>query len=204
MELNEGSNRDPMKKEDFIMIMHDTLEPNLIDWCEELIKNVPCWDVRDSQDKGSPDIQDVQITLENDYTNAAKKISMNLCNTLFSQYCNYYPMLKGQNWMSAATCLQRTQKYEGYHRFHCENDGYHHNGRQLAWMVYLNDVDEGGETEFLFQGLKIKPERNKGVIWPGGFTHTHRGNPPISNTKYILTGWISTNDIFDIGYGPNF
>ena len=79
MELNEGSNRDPMKKEDFIMIMHDTLEPNLIDWCEELIKNAPCWDVRDIQDKGSPDMQDVQITLENDYIEASKKISMNLC-----------------------------------------------------------------------------------------------------------------------------
>ena len=63
----------------------------------------------------------------------------------------------------------------------------------MAWMVYLNDVDEGGETEFLFQGLKIKPERNKGVIWPGGFTHTHRGNKPVSNDKYILTSWVLFN-----------
>lgn len=23
-----------------------------------------------------------------------------------------------------------------------------------------------------------------------GFTHTHRGNPPISGTKYIITGWV--------------
>jgi len=22
------------------------------------------------------------------------------------------------------------------------------------------------------------------------FTHTHRGNPPLSNTKYIMTGWL--------------
>ena len=27
------------------------------------------------------------------------------------------------------------------------------------------------------------------VIWPAYFTHLHRGNPPISNEKWIVTGW---------------
>ena len=58
-------------------------------------------------------------------------------------------------------------------------------------MIYLNDIEEGGETEFLYQQLKIKPKRNTGVIWSGGFTHLHRGNPP-SKTKYILTGWFAS------------
>ena len=64
--------------------------------------------------------------------------------------------------------------------------------RVLAWTVYLNDVEEGGETEFLYQQLKIKPKANTAAIWPGGFTYLHRGNPPISETKYILTGWFSS------------
>ena len=63
--------------------------------------------------------------------------------------------------------------------------------RSLAWMIYLYDVEEGGETEFLYQQLKIKPKRNTFVIWSGSFTHLHRGNPPISGTKYILTGWFT-------------
>ena len=73
-------------------------------------------------------------------------------------------------------------------------------------MIYLNDVEEGGETEFLYQKIRIKPKSNMGLIWPGGFTHTHRGNPPLSGTKYILTGWISgiSNDIVDINsYQPS-
>ena len=35
----------------------------------------------------------------------------------------------------------------------------------LAWMVYLNDVEDGGETEFLYQSLRVKPIRNRLKIW---------------------------------------
>ena len=60
-------------------------------------------------------------------------------------------------------------------------------------MFYLNDVQEGGETEFFYQDLKIKPKKGTMVIAPAGFTHTHRGNKPISNDKYILTSWVLFN-----------
>jgi hypothetical protein len=50
-------------------------------------------------------------------------------------------------------------------------------------------VQEGGETEFLYQHMRVKPEQGTLVIWPAAFTHTHRGNPPLSNEKYIVTGW---------------
>jgi len=57
-------------------------------------------------------------------------------------------------------------------------------------MLYLNNIEQGGETEFLYQIKRIKPEADKLLIWPAGYTHVHRGNPPLSNDKYILTGWI--------------
>ena len=55
-------------------------------------------------------------------------------------------------------------------------------------MIYLNDVEEGGETEFLYQKRKFKPEKGTVMVWPGAYTHLHRGNPPMSD-KYIATGW---------------
>ena len=57
-------------------------------------------------------------------------------------------------------------------------------------MLYLNDVKEGGETEFLYQHKRYQPKEGTLLIFPAGFTHTHRGNPPISNDKYIVTGWL--------------
>jgi hypothetical protein len=85
--------------------------------------------------------------------------------------------------------MQKTDLREGYHVWHYESGSRELCNRLLTWMVYLNDVEEGGETEFLYQSMRVKPKQGTLLIWPAAFTHTHRGNPPLSNTKYIVTGW---------------
>ena len=85
--------------------------------------------------------------------------------------------------------MQKTEIGGGYHAWHCESGSRENCVRLLAWMVYLNDVEEGGETEFLYQSMRVKPKQGTLVIFPAAFTHTHRGNPPLSNEKYIITGW---------------
>lgn len=88
--------------------------------------------------------------------------------------------------------IQKTRIGGGYHAWHCENLETRNAGRVLTFVLYLNDVHEGGETEFLYYPKRVKAEAGKLVLFPGSFTHTHRGNPPISNEKYILTGWVET------------
>jgi len=56
-------------------------------------------------------------------------------------------------------------------------------------MTYLNDISDEGETEFLYQKIKVKPEKGLTLIWPTDWTHTHRGIPSQTETKYIATGW---------------
>ena len=56
--------------------------------------------------------------------------------------------------------------------------------------MHLNDVEEGGETEFLHFSKRVKPKTGRIVIWPAGFPYVHRGNPPLSGEKYILTSWM--------------
>jgi len=86
--------------------------------------------------------------------------------------------------------IQKTEIGGGYHIWHSEDSARSVCGRVLVWMLYLNDVEEGGETEFLYYPMRVKAKKGRLIIWPAGFTHTHRGNPPISNEKYVVTGWV--------------
>lgn len=85
----------------------------------------------------------------------------------------------------------------GYHHWHSEvyprDASCETLHRVLLFMYYLNTVEEGGETQFLFQERKIQPEQGRMVIAPAGFTHTHKGDVPISGDKFILTSWVLFN-----------
>ena len=87
--------------------------------------------------------------------------------------------------------IQKTLPTEGYHIWHLEHGKGHDNEpRAFVFTVYLNDVEEGGETEFLHFSKRIKPKTGRIVIWPAAFPYVHRGNPPLSGKKYILTSWM--------------
>jgi hypothetical protein len=87
--------------------------------------------------------------------------------------------------------IQRYEPGEGFYGWHCERAGLLNSSRVLVWMVYLNDVKEGGQTQFFHQGHLEKPSQGKLLIWPSDWTHTHRGVPSPTETKYILTGWFT-------------
>ena len=87
--------------------------------------------------------------------------------------------------------IQKTLPTEGYHVWHIEHQkGYDNESRAFVFSIYLNDIEEGGETEFLHFSKRIKPKTGRIVIWPAAFPYVHRGNPPLSGKKYILTSWM--------------
>lgn len=79
------------------------------------------------------------------------------------------------------------------------NDALH---RMLLVIIYLNDVEEGGETDFYYQETSVKPKAGTMIVAPCGFTHTHRGNVPISANKYVLTSWVLFNPADKIYTAP--
>jgi len=88
--------------------------------------------------------------------------------------------------------IQKTMPSQGYHIWHIEHgQGRENEKRVLVYSIYLNTVEEGGETEFLYQSQRVKPVKGRIVIWPAGFPYVHRGNPPLSGEKYIVTSWIN-------------
>jgi len=107
--------------------------------------------------------------------------------------------------------------YEYSHLFikkYIKNDGkfeYHHDFsikdnsvRIITYLFYLNDVEEGGETEFLGT-YKVKPEKGKMIIFPCSWVFLHSGKMPISNDKYIISGWlyVEIKDYNKLCYGEN-
>ena len=95
------------------------------------------------------------------------------------------------NFLFTTLKIQKTLPTEGYHVWHIEHGkGFDNEARAFVFSIYLNDVEEGGETEFLHFSKRIKPKKGRIVIWPSGFPYVHRGNPPLSGEKYILTSWM--------------
>ena len=119
------------------------------------------------------------------------KFNVVLWGQIYPHYSGKFDVIKGfAEHTNYVFKVQKTEIGQGYHTWHSEIDNREVCTRILAWTLYLNDVEEGGETEFLYYPKRIKPKAGTFVLWPAGFTHTHRGNPPLSNTKYIVTGWI--------------
>jgi hypothetical protein len=112
-------------------------------------------------------------------------------NRAYAEYKGKYEILEScaEHAIFSAK-IQRSLVGEGYHQWHFDSSSRNAAGRLLVFILYLNDVEEGGETEFLYTPKRIKPKKGTLLIFPSSFTHAHRGNPPLSNTKYILTGWV--------------
>lgn len=87
----------------------------------------------------------------------------------------------------------------GYQMQHYVPGGFYHwhvdiePGRKMAIILYLNDVESDGETEFWYQDLKIKPEAGKVLIFPTEGPYTHRGRTPTAGEKFIITTFLKAD-----------
>jgi hypothetical protein len=87
--------------------------------------------------------------------------------------------------------IQKYEKNKGKYIFHDDSriDYTNTKHRIFTYIWYLNDLHEGGETEFI--NFKIIPEKGKLLLFPACTFFPHCGKMPISDDKYIITGWIS-------------
>ena len=97
-------------------------------------------------------VKDKQICLDGFSPSESIRFNAGLNGCLY-YYISEFSYLTNFNYVSSLF-IQKTEPTEGYHMFHAENLNYNNNIRTMAWMVYLNDVEEGGETEFLYQKEK--------------------------------------------------
>jgi 2OG-Fe(II) oxygenase superfamily len=110
----------------------------------------------------------------------------------YDEYSSEFDILKDLPIRCTSVKMQKTIPGAGYHIWHSEQNGGDLANRILAYSLYLNTLGENcaGETEFLYQRLRVPPKENSIAIWPAAYTHTHRGNVVHGNeSKYIVTGW---------------
>ena len=86
--------------------------------------------------------------------------------------------------------IQRYDIGGGRYAYHNDEDFTKERYRVLTYLFYLNNVEEGGETDICNSKFLIKPEAGKLIIFPASWCFPHAGHIPKSGSKYIVTGWI--------------
>jgi len=90
--------------------------------------------------------------------------------------------------------IQRYEQNKGKYVYHHDGSNETKHSRAVTYLWYLNDVVEGGETDFFGGTFKITPETGKLLLFPACWSYPHRGNMPITSSKYIVTGWLYTEN----------
>lgn len=62
--------------------------------------------------------------------------------------------------------------------------------RYLVFLWYLNDVAEGGETDFPQLGVRISARAGRLLMFPPYWMYQHAGLAPRSSDKYILSTYL--------------
>ena len=122
-----------------------------------------------------------------------KDIDKVLSNELSKALEEYIVRLKGSfGYNSMSDKGFQIQRYEkGVGKYNIHNDFIHNKeeARIITYLWYLNTIEEGGETNFLDRGI-VKAEQGKLILFPACWTYPHGGVMPVSDNKYIITGWV--------------
>ena len=116
----------------------------------------------------------------------------------------YSEGVQGQHYAPAQQFKPHTDFFEPHtpeYAEHCAGKG----NRTWTFMVYLNDVPEGGETHFPRLGRRVRPRKGMALAWnnlnadgsPNRDT-LHAGLPVIRGEKVVITKWFRER-----GAGPS-
>lgn len=77
-----------------------------------------------------------------------------------------------------------------FYKPHVDTD-YSGNGhiRDFSAVLYLNTVEEGGDTVFTYFGAGVKPVEGRIVFFPANYAYMHEALPPVSEDKFAVVTW---------------
>jgi hypothetical protein len=177
-----------MNLSDYVKVYDNTLPPQ---YCDRLIKDFEAYDRKHYQDDGIKKFTEINLMQAAwDYRPLLATIQ---------QYKNRYWSECGlddrnvqpdHSWEEIR--MKRYLPYIDEFRPHCDTWNGASMQRFLVYFWYLNDVEDGGETEIygLDRPIRVQPRRSRLIMFPTGFQYLHAGLMPRSGPKYIVGGYL--------------
>ncbi len=179
----------------FIFVVEDAL-PEI--FCDEMVRRFEAHPDEQYPGRiGQQAVEETSIKRSTDLVVSGKEHWKDIDHALFRSlglavkaFRERHPFFRGR-FKDVGYAIQRTNPGEFYH-WHIDGGSHQFADRQLVAVWYLNDVEgPGGETEFLYQKVKVKPKKGRLLLFPPFWTHVHRGVELEQGVKYIATTWLS-------------
>ena len=177
---------------DFIHIYENALESDICDFLVSLFDQTSDKHER-FENEGKPNFTQFNLTENKEITSEVNQIHNHVIKNVFTYRDKYYEFVDTRVFPKDHAFEQfRIKKYNpgGEDRFdtHVDVLDYPSARRFLSFMWYLNDVETGGET--VFKDLTIQPKKGTLLIFPPLWLFPHKGNAPISESKYIMSTYL--------------
>ncbi len=185
---------------DFIAVYENILTPDECEYYINLVEHYILNGLITKEEKSFHKTDHYSINFNNDVSYnilSGDNLSMEFLPKIkeyVDDYLKKFSVLGQEKLLIYDTKAKKIPIGGGFHSWHYENTGLQVSARKLVIQLYLNTIEEGGETEFLYINKRIKAEKGRLIIFPAAFTHTHRGNPPIGQDKYIVSTWAVSQD----------
>ena len=185
---------------DFISVYENVLIPDECEYYINLVEHYISNGVITKEDRAYHNTDHFSINFNNDVSYnilSGDNLSMEFLPKIkdfVGDYLKKFSVLGQEKLLIYDTKAKKIPIAGGFHSWHYENTGLQVSARKLVIQLYLNTIEEGGETEFLYINKRIKAKQGRLIIFPAAFTHTHRGNPPIGQDKYIVSTWAVSQD----------
>lgn len=79
---------------------------------------------------------------------------------------------------------------EGFYKEHADQGP--GNFRIFSAVLYLNDVEDGGETYFRKFDVGVKPKKNRLVIFPANYAYVHEARRTTNSDKFVVVTWFNS------------
>lgn len=86
-------------------------------------------------------------------------------------------------------------EHRQFYKPHVDSDYIGEHKRDFSAVLYLNTIQEGGDTVFNYFGAGVQPVEGRIVFFPANYVYMHEALPPVSEDKFAVVTWFQFGPI---------